>query len=1118
MSDIATWLERIGFGKYAAAFAENDISPDLLPHLTEEHLKELGVSLGDRVRFLKALDSLENAPPGVPDTLPAPERPGGETDPTGDAERRHLTVMFCDLAGSTALSEQLDLEAYRELLGAYQEAARESIESFDGYIARYMGDGLLVYFGYPQAHEDDAERAVRAGLGVVSAVSALDIGIELELSVRVGIATGLVVAGDIVGEGASEERAVLGETPNLAARLQAMAPPNGVLISEATWRIAAGQFEFEPLDPRPVKGLRDPVRAFRVRGIRAVSRFEAATERGFSPFVGRQSEFRLLVERWGQAKEGEGQVVLISGEAGIGKSRILREFRDRVEEASHGLVRYQCLSYGTKTAFLPIIEQLQNAAGFTDGDAAETKLDKLENLLSKSAEDVSRAMPLLAALLAVPNNRYPAPTMSPQKLKLETIAVLVSQIEGLARQGPLIVLVEDAHWVDPSTLETFDVMVDRTQALPVLMVITHRPEFDSSWQSYGHVAHFSLNRLKRSDARVLAERVTGGKALPEAVLDEILEHTEGVPLFIEELTKTIVESGLLTEADGRYVLEGPVPPLAIPSTLQDSLRARLDRLSPVKEVAQAAACIGRTFSTKLLSTVLNRASLEDDLDRLADAGLIFRRGTGENATYVFKHALVQDAAYESQLIARRRQLHGRIARALEDSPETDPTVLARHFSGAGMAEKSAANFLSAGKRALSVSALPEASGELELGLREVESLAPGAVRDRLELDLRVALGAAKMAYHGWPHPSVSAAYEPAFELAERIDDHQALGPILWGLCVHYWCRAEFPETHRWLSLLEDLADRSGNSELSVVRDMTAGCQYFWEAAYERAFAYTTHIRETYDERRHASVSAYTNNEPLTFSLQWAGSLLQWITGYPDRALDLVEETHAQARRIGHPFNTAFALTAGSEALLMRGDAGRVLRHCDEVQVIVDEEALGDFAQHVLVNNWRGRAYTHLGNFEAGYRLTKLATTRWRQAGGKICSALFWGGEAIALAGLGRTEEARELMDAAIRHCRETGDRFMEPEALRVNAELMLAADGSRREAAEGILFESLGIARDHGARSWELRTATTLARLWQREDRRDEALDLLAPVYDWFTEGFDSSDLREAKALLETLS
>ncbi len=1116
MHDLGTWLESLGLGDYAGTFDDNAIDAEVLPDLTDADLKELGIPLGHRKKLLKAIAALHGRRPAAIANS-EPTSPALEAPTKIDAERRQLSVMFCDLVGSTALSEQLDLEVYRELLSAYQSAARHAIERYDGYIARYMGDGLLVYFGYPTAHEDDAERSVRAGLDLVQSVSELHPAPDVDLKVRVGIATGQVVAGDIVGEGASEERAVLGETPNLAARLQGIASPNHVVLSESTKRLVEGRFDLEALEPQSVKGLKEPVRAFVAKGVHATSRFEAATQAGLSSFLGRDSELKLLQERWSHSKDGEGQVVLLSGEAGIGKSRILREFRERMREQPHTTLRFQCSPYAMKIAFSPVIEQLQFAADFRSEDPPEQKLDKLELLLSQALDDVSKAAPLLAALLSLPGDRYPPITMSPQRQKLETIAALIEQLEGLARRQPVLMLVEDLHWMDPSTLETFDAVVEQAQTLPVAVVMTHRPEFEYTWGRFGHVTQISLNRLNRAHGKRLSEEVTSGKALPQAVLDQILERTDGVPLFIEELTKTVLEAGFLKEKNGRYVLDGPLPPLAIPTTLQDSLMARLDRLAPVKEVAQAAACIGREFSAELLAKVLARSSLEDEISQLLEAGLIFRRGVAGGATYIFKHALVQDAAYESLLTARRRQLHARIAEALEKSSDPDPAILARHFSAAGVAKKAAAYFLAAGQRALSVSALPEAGSELEMGLREIDSLSTSPARDRLELDLRTALGAAKIAFFGWPHPSVSAAYEPAFPLAEKLNDQKALGPILWGLCAHFWCRGEFPPTHHWLTKLEHLADQSGDSELSVVRDMTAGCQFFWEADYERAYLYTAHIRKTYEESRHSTIASYTNHDPLCFSLHWAGSLLKWITGYPDLALELADEAYGLAHRVNHPFNSAFALTAGQEALIMRGDVDRMLERCDEVQQIVEHENLGDFAQHVLVNNWRGRTLTRLGDYETGYQLTHLATTRWREAEGKICSALFWGGEAIALGGLRRYREALDLIDACIAHCRDTGDRYMEPEVVRVKAELMLAADGASRDAAEALLREAIGIARDQTAKSWELRAATSLARLWRSQERRSEAIDVLAPVYDWFSEGFETLDLKDAESLLESL-
>jgi class 3 adenylate cyclase len=1108
MDGVPQWLERLGLGRFAAVFAEQQIDLEVLTELTDEDLEKLGIPLGPRKKLLKAIAELRDREP-----------PSGSSASTRSAaERRHLTVMFCDLVGSTELSRRLDPEDLRQVNLDYQDACKAAIDAFDGFVARYMGDGVLAYFGYPQAHEDDAERAVRAGLGVVDAVSALKPQPDLRLQVRVGIATGLVVAGDLIGEGASSERAVVGETPNLAARLQGIAPPGGVVIAEATRKLVEGRFDAEALAATSLKGFDEPVVAFKVGAVQEKSRFEAATAGRLAKFVGRDSEIQLLLERWRRATEGEGQVMLISGEAGIGKSRVLRELREGVRDETPVTLQFQCSSYRINTAFSPVIDHLQQAADFRSGDGVEEKLDKLERLLLSAMDDVSVAAPLMAALLTLPGDRYPPLDMAPLRQKIETIAVMAAYLEGVAARSSVLVLIEDLHWIDFSTLEALDALVSRAETLPVLMVMTHRPEFERRWTGYGHVTHHSLNRLRRGDGKALVEHVTGGRALPDEILQQILERTDGIPLFVEELTKTVLEGGLLKESNGRYVLDGPLPPLAIPSTLHDSLMARLDRLDPVKEVAQAAACIGREFAPGLLSAALDRTAIEDDLQQLVEAELIFRRGAGEQITYIFKHALVQDTAYKSLLLSKRQQLHSRIARTLEESTNADPAVLARHFSAAGQAEKAAPNFLAAGGQGLAVTALAEACAQLELGLQETDKLEPSGSRNRLELDIRAALGTARIAHLGWPHPAVSDALVPAFDLARDLHHLEALASVLWGLWVHYQTRTEFPEAIRWLEILESIADETGDSELSVVRDMSGGCQYFWLAEYQRGDRYTARLRENYEQEKHGKVVAYTNHDPFCFSLHWAGALLQWITGYPERSIADLEDSLSLARRLGHPFNLVFALTAGSDCLINLGDADRMFAQCEEAQAVVDEEGLGQFAQDVLVSNWLGRAYALRQEYEIGHELTRICNSHWDAAGGGICCARFWSTEAIELGGMGRRDEALQLIERAIMHCRKTGDRWMEPEVLRVKGDLLLAGERPDTNAAEAAFDESLRVAREHKAKSWELRAAMSLTKLWQSQGRESRAPELLIPIFEWFTEGFDTADLREAKALLESIS
>lgn len=1118
MGDVGAWLKTLGLSDYASTFVDSDVDFDVLPHLTEQDLKDMGFSLGHRRKLLAAISELQE---NDQDSVPKSEREQISASTPTEAERRQITVLFCDLVGSTELSQRLDPEDLRDVISRYQDAVSGSVTRYEGYVARFVGDGVLAYFGWPRAYEDQAERAVRAALDALAAIGRLKMDQDQFMRARVGIGTGQVVIGDIVGDVSTELGAVVGETPNLAARLQGLAEPDTVIIDEATRQLVGHVFELEDQGSLSLKGFAEPVTAWRVSGERTVeSRFEAAHGTTLTQFVGRKQETALLLDRWAQAKDGEGQVVLLSGEAGIGKSRILRQLSDHLREEPHITLRYQCSPHHVNAAFYPIIEQLQQAADFKLEDTANGKLDRLEQLLGTTIDESSEFAPLMAAMLSLPTERYPALDMTPQKQKLQTIAVLAAYLAERARQQPVLMLVEDVHWIDPSTLDMLDAVVEGIQVLNVLMVVTHRPEIEPRWTGYGHVTHHSLNRLSRVDGRAIAERITGGKALPEEVLGQILEQTDGVPLFVEELTKSVLEAGFLEEADGRYVLAGPLPALAIPTTLQGSLMARLDRLAPVKEVVQAAACIGREFSPSLLAVVISMAetTLTEALSQLVEAQLIFRRSSLEGTTYIFKHALVQDAAYESLLKSKRQQLHAKLAQALEGLDGPDPLILARHFSAAGLAEKASIFYLAAGQRLLGTSALPEASGALELGLQQVGVIAASAERDRLELDLRVALGTARMAQLGWPHPSVSEALEPAYTLARKLKDQDALGPILWGLWVHYQTRTEFPRAHEWLENLDDVAEESDGSELSIVRDMSRGCQYFWQAEYDRAAKYTDYMRATYDEAEHARIVGYANHDPLCFSLHWAGSLLDWITGYPDRSLARLDEALSVARRLKHPFNLAFSLTGGSQSLISRGDADRMLAHCDEAQAAIDDAGLGEFAENAMVRHWRGQALILRKEFTTGYDVLRQGNDFWNATGGRICNAMWWCLMSIALEGMNRRAEALELIDRAILHCRETGDRYMEPECLRIKGEFLLGDDEPDYAAAEEIFGQSIKTAQAHKAKSWELRTATSMAKLWRSQGNDNKSREQLTPIYDWFTEGFDTCDLREAKALLDEVN
>ena len=696
MPEVVDWLKTLGMSEYAERFAESDIDTSVLCELTDQDLKELGVSLGHRRKMLRAIAELVAVPPTQ--LQPALTEP----KPKDTAERRQVTVMFSDLVGSTALAARMDPEDLREVISAYQKCVAETVQRFSGFVAKYMGDGVLVYFGYPQAHEDDAERAVRAGLELIQAVGGLKSGAPLQT--RVGIATGLVVVGDLIGTGSAQEQAVVGETPNLAARLQGIVEPNTVVIAESTRKLLGNLFELEDLGASELKGIADPVRAWAaLRASSFESRFDALHGIGLTALVGREEELELLLRRWSKAKIGEGQVVLLSGEAGIGKSRLTAALLERLAGEPHTRLRYFCSPQHTDSALYPVMGQMERAAGFVHDDSSQAKLDKLDAVLGETSTRSEDAA-LFAEMLSLPNDgRYLALELAPEERRQRTLKALISQVEALTHSSPVLMIFEDAHWTDPTSLEVFGRVVDRVRSLRALLIVTFRPDFDPPWVGRPYVTFLAINRLGEREILAMIEGVIGNKPLPANIRQDIIERTDGIPLFVEEMTKAVLEA---ESQDAVEHLAAAVPSsaLAVPASLQASLMARLDRLGPAKEVAQIGAAIGREFSHALLTAVVGKPEEELDLalDRLIAAGLLFRQGAPPHATYLFKHALVQDAAYGTLLREPRRALHARIAEALEsqftDITESQPELLARHCTEAGQIEKAVGLWGKAGQR------------------------------------------------------------------------------------------------------------------------------------------------------------------------------------------------------------------------------------------------------------------------------------------------------------------------------------------------------------------------------------------------------------------------------------
>ncbi len=1047
---------------------------------------------------------------------PAPRAP--------EAERRQLTVLFCDLVDSTVLARQLDPEAWREVVRAYQEVCARVIARYEGHIAQYLGDGLLVYFGYPQAHEDDAQRAVRAGLGMIEAVGPLKRRLEqdqgMPLAVRVGIDTGLVVVGEM-GGGDRHEQLALGDTPNVAARLQGLAAPDTVVISAATHRLVQASFTEEDLGPYTLKGVTTPMPIYHILGERTIrSRFDVEATTGLTPLVGREREVGLLLERWAQVQEGMGQVVVLSGEAGIGKSRLVQEVQAQIGGHSH--IRLECRGspYAQNSPWSPVIELWQRTLGFERDESPEDRLRKLEWFLAPHPVVLPDVVPFLASLLSLPMPEgYLRLTLTAARQRQQTLEAVLAVLLALAEQQPVVFIVEDLHWVDPSTLELLTRLIDQSATARIFTLLTMRPEFRPPWTSRAHLTQLTLGRLPRPQVQQLVSRVARGKALPGEVLHQLVTQSDGVPLFVEELTKTVLESGALRAAEDRYELTGPLPAFAIPPTLHDSLMARLDRLVTAKGIAQLAATIGRQFPCELLQAVsqLDEAALERELGRLVEAELVYQRGMGRQATYSFKHALIQEAAYQALLKPTRQQYHQTIARtAVERFPEIaerQPEWVAQHYTEAGLHVQAIGYWQQAGQRANERSAHLEAISHLTKGLEVLTHVPHTPERTQHELTLQLALGVPMLAVKGFAAPEVERAYARARALCTQMGETPQLFSALSGLYGFYVARAGIQTARELAEQLLTLAQRQHDpAHLLKTHGVMAGSAT-WLGAFAEARVHLEQEWALYDPRQHRTLTFLYGEDPGVVCLTHM-AWVPWFLGYPDQALQRMHEALTLAGELSHPLSQARALFW----------AARLHQNRREVQAADDRvEALMGLASeqgfpYRLANGTvlRGWALVAQGQAEAGMAQMHQGLEAYRATGAAHGLSHQLALLAEASGTIGQPEEGLRALAEALAAAHTSGERFYVVELYHLKGEL-LRQQAAPPEEVQPCFYQALDVARRQQAKALELRAAMSLSRLWRQQGKRTEAYDLLAPIHGWFTEGFDTADLQEAQALLETL-
>jgi class 3 adenylate cyclase/predicted ATPase len=1121
-ADVGGWLRGLGLAQYETVFRENGIDFELLPKLTVEDLKELGVgAVGHRRKLFDSIAELPRA-----SAQAASDSQSSPIFGVAGAERRQLTVLVCDLVGSTALAARLDPEDMRRILADYDRCCAAAIASKGGYVAKYMGDGVLAHFGYPQAKERDPELAVEAGLTIVESVPELETPAGSPLRVRVGIATGLAVVGDLVGEGESEERGVVGATPILAARLQGIAEPDGVVISEGTRRLLGSLYDLRDLGAVELKGLPAPSHAWTVLRRSAVeSRFEAFHATRLTAFVGREDESERLLRNWEKAKASEGQVVLLVGEAGVGKSRLVAEFSKRIETEPQNRLRCYCSPQRQDSTLHPIIGLIEREAAFAPDDARGARLDKLDAFLRRTATAAQDAA-LLADMLSLGNDgRYAALDIQPRQRRERIMKALLAQIEARMLDRPLLMVVEDAHWADPTTLELLGRLVARITPLRAMLVVIHRPEMTAPWRERSHVTELVIPRLTDPEIGAMIDDVTFGGLLPNHIREEIVRRADGVPLFAEEMTKAVLE-GQVGEDQGNAGAPGAGPALSVPPSLQASLMARLDRLGPAKQLAQIAAAIGRVSSYPLLAYVANRpdSELEEALERLVQSGLLLRQGRPPEASYLFKHALLQDLAYGALMREAKRTLHARIAEALEtkfrDIGETQPELLAHHCSEAGLSERAATLWARAGRTSLKRSALVEAESHFVRALAEIAAHASTPAFRREEISCQIGLASTLLLRRGYTSTEAKMALsralaliEQAKALGEAVEDPLALFTTLHGLWVAGIVRSSGDETRQLADQCLALAKKGKAKGERIAGHRAVGQTLLFSGDFLGSRAHFDSAIALFDLSDNNSATRYGGDHWSTALAARAATL--WVLGYPQAAQADTLQSLMFARKFGHTLTLGNNLIFAAWTHFCCGCFATAKAQADETVALANEKGEPFYKAFGLLM----QDLTSLAEGDERGAVTRMTSTlaAYRASGATLLTAHILSYLANAYAKVGRSEDAWRCIGDATSTLETTNERWCEADILRIAGEIALAPPERDAAQAESYFSRALAVARKQQAKSWELRVATSWARFWRDQGRRAEARDLLGSVYDWFTEGFETRDLKEAKVVLDEL-